>query len=106
MENNTRPKYTTSFGLSLAVCSVANAILMIAKEKSQSVMAGMQKATGHHWITHSAVILIVFVFLGWLFARVNNGRGLNMTGGRLNRIIVAGVVTGVVVILGFYLVAG
>jgi heme/copper-type cytochrome/quinol oxidase subunit 4 len=105
MENNSVSKYTISFGLSLALNSVINALLVVAKEKNQTVMAGMQKITGNQWVTHSAIVVILFVLLGWLFARANNGQGLKIVVNRLAGIIVAGVVAGGLIITGFYLIA-
>src|SRR5208283_4078581 len=78
MENTPIPKYTVSFGLSLALACVINALLVVAKEKIPSLMAGMQKLTGHHWVSHSAIVLLLFALFGWLFARANGGRGINL----------------------------
>jgi len=50
MENTSVSKYTISFGLSLALTSVINALLVVAKEKIPAVMTGLQKLTGHHWV--------------------------------------------------------
>ncbi len=105
MENTAVSKYTISFGLSLALNNVLNALLVVAKEKSHAVTAGMQKITGHQWVTHVAIILILFAFLGWLFARINNGEGPKLTVTRLTGIIVTGIVAGGLIITGFYLVA-
>jgi len=105
MENNAVSKYTISFGVSLALASVSNALLVIAKEKSPAVQAGMQRFTGQHWVTHAVVIIILFVFFGWLLARANRGQGLTMTVNRLIKTIVAGVFTASLIILGFYLAA-
>ena len=74
MENFGISKYTNSFGLSLALASVANGLLVIAKESSPAVQAGMQKITGHHWITHSVVILALFFGCGLLFAQAYGGQ--------------------------------
>ena len=104
MEPASASKYTISFGLSLAICSVINALMVVAKEKSPAVMAGMQKITGHHWITHSAIILILFVLFGLLFARAGSAQGLRMSVNRLIGTIMAGVVTAGVIIMGFYLI--
>jgi hypothetical protein len=104
MENTATSKYTVSFGLSLALASVANALLVIAKEKSPGVMAGLQKLTGHHWVSHSAIILLLFGFFGWLFGRANGGQGPKLTSNRLIGTILTGAVTGGVIIIGFYLV--
>ena len=104
MENTGVSKYTISFGLSLAITSVINVLLVIAKEKFPSVMAGLQKLTGHQWVSHCAIILILFTFFGWMFARANGGRGIQITVNNLIRALVSGVVIGGFVIMGFYLV--
>jgi hypothetical protein len=103
-EDTAISKPTRSFGLSLAVCSVLNAFLVIAKEKSKTVSDGMQRMTGHHWITHVAMVLIFFIAFGWFFAVTNSGA--KMGANRLTNIVLAGVAGGVVMILSFYLIAG
>jgi hypothetical protein len=103
MENTGLSKFTISFGLSLALASVANGLLVAAKEKIPAVMAGMQKLTGHHWISHSVIILGLFAFFGWLFAQAHGGLGLRITVPRLVSALVSGVAIGGLVILGFYL---
>ena len=105
MENNAVTKHTASFGLSLALCAVLNALLVIAKERSQGVANWMQKMTGHHWITHVAMILVLFALFGWCFARTNGGQGPKMPVHRLTGIVFSGVVAGVLIVLGFYLIA-
>ena len=105
MENTVVSKHTTSFGLSLALCAVLNALLVIAKERSKGVADWMQKITGHHWITHVAIVLILFAIFGWCFGRTNSGQGLKMPANRLTRIVFAGVVAGVLIVLGFYAIA-
>lgn len=104
MENTGVSKYTISFGLSLALTSVINAGLVIAKEKIPAVMAGLQKLTGHHWVSHSAIILILFVVFGWIFARANGGRGVQLPVSRLIAVITTGVLMGGLIIIGFYLI--
>jgi len=105
MENTAVSKHTISFGLSLALCSVINALLVVTKEKSRVVTSGLQKITGHQWVTHVAIILILFVFFGWLFARANHGQGPKLTVNRLTGIILAGIAAGGLIIIGFYLIA-
>jgi len=104
MENTSLSKYTISFGLSLALASVVNGLLVVAKEKIPAVLAGMQKFTGHHWVTHSVIILGLFAGCGWLFAQANGGQGIKLTANRLIATLVAGVVTGGLIISGFYLI--
>ena len=105
MENTTVSKHTISFGLSLALCAVLNALLVIAKERSKAVTDWMQHLTGHHWITHVAIVLVFFVAFGWGFARLNGGQGPKMSVPRLTNLVVSGVIAGVIIILGFYVIA-
>lgn len=104
MENTGVSKYTISFGLALAIASVANGLLVVAKEKIPAVLTGMQKLTGHHWVSHSVIILGLFAFFGWLFAQANGGQGIKLTVNRLIGTLVAGAGTGGLIIMGFYLV--
>ncbi|MGD1085585.1 MAG: hypothetical protein ABSA47_12670 [Verrucomicrobiota bacterium] len=105
MENNAVTKHTASFGLSLALCAVLNSLLVIAKERSKEVNDWMRKITGHHWITHVAIILVLFAMFGWGFARTNGGQGPKMPASRLTTIVFSGVVAGVLIVLGFYAIA-
>jgi len=102
MQNNPISKYTVSFGLSLALCSVANAVLVVVKESSPAVAAAFQKLTGHHWVTHSAVVVALFLLCGWLLALPNGGQGVRLAANRLLGFMVAGVVAGGLIIMGFY----
>lgn len=105
MENRL-PKYSVSFGLSFALASVLNALLVVAKEKSHAVQTWMQKATGHHWVTHCLIIIVAFVLFGWLFAGVNGGQGPKIAADTLIKIVVGGAIAGYLIITGFYLIAG
>lgn len=104
MENTNLSKHTVSFGLSLVLASVINGLLVIAKESSPAVQAGMQKMTGHHWITHSIIVVAIFAVGGWLFGRANGGQGVQMSATRLLSILVRGVIISGLLIVGFYLI--
>jgi len=103
MENSTVSKSSVSFGLSLAIAAVVNAILTAVKEKSPAVMDGMKKLTGHHWITHTVIVLAVFVIFAVIFSRMNGGQGVKLTIGGLIRTVVGGVMLAGLIIVGFYL---
>ncbi len=105
MEKPTVSKYTTAFGLALALASVLNALLVVVKEKSPAVQAGMKALTGHHWITHVAIVLGLFVAFGFLLAAFKGGQGLTLPVNRLIHTILAGVVAAGGIIVGFYLIA-
>jgi hypothetical protein len=105
MENSQLSKNATSFGLAVALASAVNAVLVVIKEKSPAVESAMKNLTGHHWITHSVIVLGVFVLAGLIFSRANAGQGVKLTANSLLRTLVAGVATGAVIIFGFYLFA-
>jgi hypothetical protein len=93
-------RFTVSFGIALAIASVVNGLLVIAKEKSHAVMAGMQSLTGHHWITHSLAVILLFLGLGFGLAK----SGPQMTSRSLFTWLFSGVLIGAVLIVGFYLI--
>lgn len=99
-ESNSLSKYSVSFGVALAIASVVNAVLVIVKEKSPRVMDGMKMLTGHHWITHSLVVVLLFLGLGWGLAREG---GKPMGSRELLWRVCAGVAIGAGLIAGFYL---
>jgi heme/copper-type cytochrome/quinol oxidase subunit 2 len=105
MQDPALSKYTAPFGLSLAICAVLNALLVIAKEKSKSVTDWMQKVTGHHWITHVVIVLIAFFALGFAFAQSIRPEGTKISANRLTNIVITGVVVSILIIGGFYLIA-
>ena len=98
--------YTVSFGLSLAITSVASALLVIAKEERPALMMSMQSATGHHWATHSLFALVLFLAVGFGLARTNDGQGPTISSAALAKLFVGGIALGALLIGGFYLCAG
>lgn len=104
-ESRALSKYTASFAVSLAVASVVNGLLVVAKEKSPAVMAGMKRLAGHHWITHSAIVIALFFLLGWVLARANGGGGVKLPVNSLVRVLAGGVILGGLIIVGFYLIS-
>lgn len=104
MENSEIGKYTVSFGLSFAITSVVSALLVILKESNEEgVLAWMKALTGHHWVTHGLIDLILFVVLGWALSKVSSGQGVKMSVNGLVSCIVGAVVISGILIAGFYL---
>lgn len=104
MENTEIGKYTRSFGLSFAITSVLSALIVILKETNEeSLLAWMKAATGHHWVTHGLINLIVFVVLGWVLSIPNDGQGVKLSVNGLIGCIVGAVVISGLLIAGFYL---
>ena len=105
METNNVGKYTISFGLSLGLASLVSALLVILKEMNpNTVLPWMKSITGHHWITHSLFILILFVLVGWLLARVKGGQGVKMAVNRFIFTLVGLIVISGLIIAGFFLI--
>jgi hypothetical protein len=107
MENTEIGKYGRSFGLSFAITSLFSALLVVLKETNEdTVLAWMKAATPHHWITHALLDLIVFVVLGVVLARTNEGQGIKINADKLNSFIVGAFVISGILIAGFFLVMG
>jgi hypothetical protein len=97
-------KYTKSFGLSFAITSLISALLVILKETNEdTVLKGMAAIAGHHWITHGLFDIVLFVVLGWVLSRPNNGQGLKISTNALIGSIVASVLLSGMLIAGFYI---
>lgn len=89
----------------MAICAVLNAFLVVIKEKSKSVNGWLTKMAGHHWIGHAAIVLIIFFALGFLLAPRNRAGETKPSADGLPKIVTAGVIAGVLIIVGFYLIA-
>jgi hypothetical protein len=103
MSTSTLSKRSIAFGLALAIACFINALIVVVKEKSDAVMNGMKRVTGHHWTTHSVLIVCLFLGLGQLFSQAKKGRGLEMTTGRLIGTLLSAVGAAALIIVGFYL---
>ena len=94
--------YATGYGLSFAIVSVLSALLVVLKEiKEDSVLAAMKAITGHHWVTHGLLDVILFVVIGAALAK--GGRGMTMAADTLVRTITGSVIVSGLIIVGFYL---
>ena len=101
MTNTNMDKYSAGFGLSVAVTSLVNALILLAKETNTAIMDAMKAAAGHHWTTHGIIVLAVFVILGFVFSGMKIEEKIDSS--RMLRYIIWGVVIGVAVIAGFFL---
>jgi hypothetical protein len=94
-------KYSVSFALAFAVTSLLSAVLVVVKEQNQdTLLAWMKAATGHHWISHGILDLLVFVLLGWALARI--GVGARLSGNALSAIVSGSVLLSGLIIAGFF----
>lgn len=101
MENSRMDKYTAGFGMSLAVTSVLNAIILVIKEENDAVMKAMKAALGHHWTTHGVIVIIVFVVLGFVLSSMKLETKFDSH--RILKYIIWGVAIGGAVTVGFFL---
>jgi hypothetical protein len=101
MANAQMDKYTAGFGISLIVTSLLNAVILLIKETNGDVMKAMKGALGHHWTTHGAIVVIVFVLLGLILS--NMKMETKWDSGKMLTYIVWAVVIGGAIIAGFFL---
>ncbi|PKN51908.1 MAG: hypothetical protein CVU55_09145 [Deltaproteobacteria bacterium HGW-Deltaproteobacteria-13] len=101
MNNTQTGKYAAGFGISLAVTTLLNAVILVVKELNGSVMGAMKSALGHHWTTHGVLVILVFVVLGFIFSGMKFEDKLDS--GKLLRYIVWAVIISVIIIAGFFL---
>jgi hypothetical protein len=91
------------YGISYAITVIFNAILVVLKETIPAVHDLMVAITGHHWVTHGLLDLIVFVALG---AYLSRGDGLHVSGNKVASAIVGGTVVGGLIVVGFFVIVG
>jgi len=65
----------------------------------------MQRLTGNHWVTHVALVMIAYFAAAWVISRTNAGAGPRLSAQRLVKLVVGGVIGGVLIILCFYVMA-
>jgi len=94
-------KMTVGFGLSAAVLSVANALLLIFKESSPPLKAWMADLSSHHWVTHALFVILGFFVLGYAFSQTNWQEKID--GYKLSKYLIWGTVLSVLLTYGFYL---
>lgn len=94
--------YATGFGLSFAITSVLSALLVVLKEMNEdSVLAAMKAITGHHWVTHGILDVVLFVVIGMALAK--GGHGMTMQADTLVKSIVGSIILSGLIVVGFYL---
>jgi len=106
MNASTLNARTRGFGLSVAITSIVSALLVIAKETNEGLLAFMKAVSVHHWVTHGVFDVLVFLVLGLALSRSNQGQGPNIADEKLITVVAAGFLLGCVAIAAFYLIAG
>jgi len=101
MTHNTLDRTTLGFGISAAIMSILNTLLVIVKELVPPLKKTMAATLGHHWTTHGAVVLVLFLVLGVVLAC--SVRPESWNGGRLGSLILWFVGIGIGTLAAFYL---
>ena len=101
MEQNTNriSPATISFGIGASIAIIFNTLLAWLKDSHPAVNDAMKAATGHHWITHGILVVLVFLLFGLLM----RGRFLKLNGGALSIVIFASVLFGGFGLVGWFL---
>ena len=94
-------KTTLGFGLSAAIVSIFNGLLVIVKETNAGLLAWMKALTGHHWITHGVFDIALFLILGFLLSRTKLAE--KWDGHKMANVLIACAVVGALLIVGFNL---
>lgn len=103
-DKQTTPDLTASvsgFGLSYAITSILSALLVVIKESDEVIHNWMVVLTGHHWVTHGLLDLVVFLVLGFAFSRM--GSGIRMSVNALIMTIVAATVLSGLIIACYFI---
>lgn len=90
------------FGLSFLIMSIVSAIVVILKEENGALMAWMKALMGHHWVTHGAFTIVLFILLGELFSRLPMGK--DWTEKHLITMVLAGTIISGIILGGFFLI--
>lgn len=86
------------YGISFATTSILSALLVVLKESNESVEELLVAITGHHWVTHGLLDVVVFVVLGAILSR----RDLNLSGNTLVTSVVGSTVLSGLIIAGYF----
>ena len=89
----------TGYGISYAITSVLSALLVVLKESNESVLQLMVSLTGHHWVTHGVLDVLLFVVLGAILSR----QKINMNGNTLITTVVSSTIVSGLIIAGFFI---
>lgn len=94
-------KYTVGFGLSASIMSILSSLLVVLKETSAPLKAWMAATLGHHWVTHGAIVMILFIVLGLIFSNIKIEEKWNAE--KMTKVIIIAVTLGGLILAGFFL---
>jgi hypothetical protein len=99
-EDQALDKLSVGFGISFLIASIFNGLLIIAKESYAPLKNWMKSLSGHHWITHGIIVIVLFIILGYIFSKTDMDKKIdaNNTSG----LVIVGTVLGGLIIVGFF----
>jgi hypothetical protein len=99
-EDQALDKLSVGFGISFLIASIFNGLLIIAKESYAPLKNWMKSLSGHHWITHGIIVIVLFIILGYIFSKTEMDKKIdaNNTSG----LVIVGTVLGGLIIVGFF----
>lgn len=102
-ETASADRLAAAFGWAAVVAIVFNTVLAFIKDAYDPLNNLMKAMTGHHWITHGLVDVIVFLGVGWLLL-ASGTPTLGLSNRAIIALIVAAVVAGGSLASWFFLV--
>jgi len=89
----------TGYGIAYAITSILSALLVVLKESNEGVHGLLVAITGHHWVTHGLLDVIVFVALGAVLSR----RDISLSGNTLITTVVGATILSGLIISGYFI---
>ncbi len=103
MSDSTFNSSTRAYGLSLAVTSVVSGLLVVLKELNEGVLTFMKAITVHHWVTHGLFDVAIFLIIGAVLSKSNQGQGVKIDDECLIKAVTVGFLLGCGIVAAFYL---
>jgi protein-S-isoprenylcysteine O-methyltransferase Ste14 len=97
-------KYARGFGISLIIMMLFNAVLTVTKEAYEPLIKGMAAISGHHWITHGIIVVVLFFILGFVFSGAQTEKSSWASARRVTICAILSAAIGAILIGGFYLI--
>jgi hypothetical protein len=97
-------KYTSGFGLALVISTIFTSLFVVLKETNKGLKEGLASILGHHWTTHGAITIILFIVMGVLLSGLRTEENWGINARKLTIAIVGGTVLGGLIISSFFLI--
>jgi len=97
-------RYARGFGISLIVTMLFNAVLTVIKESYEPIIKGMAAISGHHWMTHGIIVVLLFFILGFVFSSGHSGETSWPSARGITVGTIVSAIIGLILIGGFYLI--